>query len=61
MVVKEDVDKPFKAGFIKEARYLKWSQCRDGEESNRRWTKCVDYIDLNKACPKDSFPLLRID
>lgn len=24
MVVKEDVDKPFKAGFIKEARYLKW-------------------------------------
>ncbi|KAI0488063.1 hypothetical protein KFK09_027887 [Dendrobium nobile] len=22
---------------------------------------CVDYTDLNKACPKDSFPLLRID
>ena len=22
---------------------------------------CVDFIDLNKACPKDSFPLLRID
>ena len=22
---------------------------------------CVDITDLNKACPKDSFPLLRID
>ena len=22
---------------------------------------CVDYTDLNDACPKDSFPLLRID
>lgn len=22
---------------------------------------CVDFIDLNKACPKDSFPLLRIN
>ena len=22
---------------------------------------CVDFIDLNKACLKDSFPLLRID
>ena len=22
---------------------------------------CVDFIDLNQACPKDSFPLPRID
>ena len=22
---------------------------------------CVDFIDLNKACPKDSFPLPSID
>ena len=22
---------------------------------------CQDYTDLNKACPKDSFPLPRID
>ena len=22
---------------------------------------CVDFIDLNKACPKDSYPLMRID
>ena len=22
---------------------------------------CIDFIDLNKACPKDSYPLSRID
>ena len=26
-----------------------------------KWRVCVDYIYLNKACPKDSFPLPRID
>ena len=25
-----------------------------------KWRVCVDYTDLNEACPKDSFPLLRI-
>ena len=25
------------------------------------WRVCVDYTDLNDACPKDSFPLPRID
>ena len=26
-----------------------------------KWQVCVDYTDLNEACPKDSFPLPRID
>ena len=26
-----------------------------------KWRVCVDYMDLNDACPKDSFPLPRID
>jgi hypothetical protein len=26
-----------------------------------KWRMCVDFTDLNKACPKDSFPLPRID
>ncbi|KAM1881892.1 hypothetical protein ACFX13_003455 [Malus domestica] len=25
------------------------------------WRMCVDYTDLNKGCPNDSFPLLLID
>ena len=26
-----------------------------------KWQVCVDYTDLTKACPKDSFPLPRRD
>ena len=25
-----------------------------------KWRVCVDFIDLNKACPKDPFPMPRI-
>ena len=31
------------------------------KKSNGKWRMCVDFTDLNKACPKDSFPLPRID
>ena len=30
-------------------------------KSNGKWRMCVDFIYLNKACPKDSFPLPQID
>jgi len=30
-------------------------------KSNDKWRMCVDYKDLNKACPKDSYPLPNID
>jgi hypothetical protein len=26
-----------------------------------KWRMCMDFTDLNKACPNDSFPLLKID
>lgn len=28
---------------------------------NNKWRMCVEYIDLNKACPKDHYPLPIID
>ena len=31
------------------------------KKANGKWRMCVDFIDLNKACPKDSYPLLWID
>ena len=31
------------------------------KKASRKWRICVDYSDLNKACPKDSFPLPKID
>lgn len=30
-------------------------------KKNEKWRVCIDFTDLNKAYPKDSFPLLRID
>ncbi|RDX94479.1 hypothetical protein CR513_23131, partial [Mucuna pruriens] len=31
------------------------------KKHNRKWRMYVDYFDLNKACPKDSYPLSSID
>ena len=31
------------------------------KKSNNKWWLCVDFIDLNKACPKDGYPLPRIN
>ena len=28
---------------------------------NGKWWMCVDFTDLNKACPKDNYPFPRID
>ena len=30
-------------------------------KKGNKWRVCVDYTDLNDACPKDSFPLPCID
>jgi len=31
------------------------------KKPNGKWRMCIDYTDLNKACPKDSYPLPNID
>ena len=31
------------------------------KKPNGKWRTCIDFIDLNKTYPKDSFPLPRID
>jgi hypothetical protein len=31
------------------------------KKGTRKWIMCIDFIDLNKACPKDEFPLPRIE
>ena len=31
------------------------------KKKNGKWQLCIDFTDVNRACPKDSFPLPRID
>ena len=31
------------------------------KKANGKWRMCVDFTDLNRACPKNSYPLPRID
>ena len=60
--VKEEVIKLKRAGAIKEVFYPEWlANTVVVKKKNRKLRVCVDFIDLNKACPKDPFPLPRID
>ena len=62
LAVKDETDKLFKAGFIREAHYLDWLfNMVMVKKANGKWRMCVDFTDFNKACPKDSFPLPFID
>jgi hypothetical protein len=53
------VNKLLDVGSIREIQYSHWlSNVVIVKKSNGKWRTCTDYTDLNKACPKDPFPLL---
>ena len=58
----EEVAKLLAAGFIKEVYHF---DCLANpvlvKKKTGKWRMYVDYTGLNKACPKDHFPLPRID
>jgi hypothetical protein len=50
------------AGFIREVYHPEWlANPILVKKNNKKWRMCVDYTSLNKAGPKDPFPLPRID
>ena len=58
----DEVTKLLVAGFIREVHYPKWlANVVLVKKINGKWRMCVDFTDLNRACLKDNFPLLRID
>ena len=60
--IKEEVQKLTIAQFIREVYYPDWlANVVMVKKANGKWRMCVDFTDLNKACPKDSYPLPRID
>ena len=47
---------------IKKVFYPKWlANTVLVKNKNGKWRVCVDFTDLNKACPKDPFLIPRID
>nr|XP_017239614.1 PREDICTED: uncharacterized protein K02A2.6-like [Daucus carota subsp. sativus] len=60
--IEAEVDRLLTAGFIKEVQFPKWiANTVLVKKSNGKWRMCIDYSDLNRACPKDFYPLPNID
>ena len=58
----EEIAKLLAAGFIREVFHSDWlTNPVLVRKKTRKWRMCVDYTGLNRACPKDHFPLPRID
>jgi len=56
-VIKEEVQKLEAAKFIKEIYYLDWlANVVMVKKYNGKCRMCVDFTELNKAYPKDSYP-----
>ena len=60
--INEEVNKLLQAGAIREVEYPEWlANIVLVKKVNGKWRLCNDFTDINRACPKDSFPLPRID
>lgn len=60
--IDEEINKMLDADLICEVTYPKWvANVVLVKKANGKWRVCVDYTDLNAACPKDPYPLPSID
>ncbi|GKA94623.1 reverse transcriptase domain-containing protein [Tanacetum coccineum] len=60
--IQDEVEKLVDAGIMKEVHYHRWlSNPVMVKKHDGSWRMCVDFKDLNKACPKDGYPLPEID
>ncbi|GJU08381.1 reverse transcriptase domain-containing protein [Tanacetum coccineum] len=61
-VVKKEVAEWLKDGIVKRVRYPSWvANPVLVKKPDNSWRMCIDFKDLNKACPKDLYPLPEID
>ncbi|GJY01600.1 reverse transcriptase domain-containing protein [Tanacetum coccineum] len=60
--IQKEVGKLVEVGIMKEVHYHDWlSNPVMVKKHDDSWRMCVDFKDLNKACPKDGYPLPEID
>ncbi|XP_074293723.1 uncharacterized protein LOC141620863 [Silene latifolia] len=56
--IEKEVNKLIEVGFIREVKYSTWiANIVPVRKKNGQLRICVDFRDLNDACPKDDFPL----
>jgi hypothetical protein len=56
--VKKEVEQMLEAGFIRTCRYAEWiSSVVPVQKKDDRWRVCVDFRELNRATPKDEYPI----
>ncbi|KAL0411429.1 UNVERIFIED_CONTAM: hypothetical protein Slati_3732600 [Sesamum latifolium] len=61
-IIQGEVNKLVAAGHIREIQFPEWlSNVVLVPKPGRKWRMCIDFRDLDKACPKDYYPLPRID
>ncbi|XP_012833996.1 PREDICTED: uncharacterized protein LOC105954857 [Erythranthe guttata] len=61
-IIKQEVQRLLDIGHIREIQFPTWlSNAVLVQKTNGQWRMCIDFRDLNKACPKDDYPLPRID
>ncbi|GJW19406.1 reverse transcriptase domain-containing protein [Tanacetum coccineum] len=62
IAINDEVSKLVAAGIMREVHYHDWlSNPVMVKKHDDSWRMCVDFKDLNKACPKDGYPLPEID
>nr|GFA12522.1 reverse transcriptase domain-containing protein [Tanacetum cinerariifolium] len=60
--IQAEVEKLVEAGIMREVYYHDWlSNPVMIKKHDGSWRMCVDFMDLNKACPHDCYPLPEID
>ncbi|XP_042401049.1 uncharacterized protein LOC121991090 [Zingiber officinale] len=61
-IIRAEVDQLRKAGHVREVQFPSWlSNVVLVKKPNNKWRVCIDIRDLNRASPKDCYPLPRID
>jgi len=59
---KAKVQRLLDAKVIRELQFITWlGNIVMVKKKNGKWRMCIDFTYLNKACPKNNFPLPRID
>jgi len=60
--IEMEMEKLMSVQYIREVDYPEWlANVVLVSKGEGKWRLCIDFTDLNKACPNDSYPLPQID